>query len=86
MTKEVKQEQEVPAVSVPLAMLADVVNLIDMVSERGAFKGAELAGIGRLREAFAQPINEYNAKQAEPKVDAEDPQEDDVKEEDKVDE
>ena len=38
--------------------LAGVVSIIDVCSQRGAFRGEELAGVGRLRETFLAEIQE----------------------------
>ena len=38
--------------------LAGVVSIIDVCSQRGAFRGEELAGGGRLRETFLAEIRE----------------------------
>lgn len=43
--------------------VAMVVNIIDICSQRGAFKGNELAVIGQLREKFAQAV-EANKEEA----------------------
>ena len=32
--------------------IAGVISIIDVCSSRGAFRGEELAGVGRLRESF----------------------------------
>ena len=36
--------------------LAGVVSIIDVCSQRGAFRGEELAGVGRVRESFLAEI------------------------------
>ena len=38
--------------------LAGVVSIMDVCSQRGAFRGEELAGVGRLRETFLAEIRE----------------------------
>ena len=38
--------------------LAGVVSIIDVCSQRGAYRGEELAGVGRLRETFLAEIRE----------------------------
>ena len=38
--------------------LAGVVSVIDVCSQRGAFRGEELAGVGRLRETFLAEVRE----------------------------
>lgn len=45
------EEQQV---QLTLNDFALVVNVIDVCSERGAFKGNELSSIGQLREKFVQ--------------------------------
>ena len=41
--------------------LAGVVSIIDVCSQRGVFRGEELAGVGRLRETFLAEIQEQSA-------------------------
>ena len=41
--------------------LAGVVSVIDVCSQRGAFRGEELAGVGRLRETFLAEVQEQSA-------------------------
>ena len=62
-----QQQQEQQKVTITLADLSTVLQLIDVVSTRGGFQGNELAGVGMLRnklEAFLrqkapqQPENE----------------------------
>ena len=38
--------------------LAGAVSIIDVCSQRGAFRGEELAGVGRLRETFLAEVQE----------------------------
>ena len=42
--------------------IAGVISIIDVCSSRGAFRGEELAGVGRLRESF---LAEVKAQQPE---------------------
>ena len=44
--------------------LAGVVSIIDVCSARGAFKGEELAGVGRLRETFLAEVKEQQPDEA----------------------
>ena len=44
--------------------LAGVVSVIDVCSQRGAFRGEELAGVGRLRESFLAEVREQQPDQA----------------------
>ena len=39
-------------------VLAGAVSIIDVCAQRGAFRGEELAGVGRLRETFLAEIQE----------------------------
>ena len=42
--------------------LAGAVSIIDVCSQRGAFRGEELAGVGRLRETFLAEIREQQGE------------------------
>ena len=42
--------------------LAGAVSVIDVCSQRGAFRGEELAGVGRLRETFLAEIREQQGE------------------------
>ena len=42
--------------------LAGVVSVIDVCSQRGASRGEELAGVGRLRETFLAEIREQQGE------------------------
>ena len=42
--------------------LAGVVSIIDVCSARGAFKGEELSGVGRLRETFLAEVREQQGE------------------------
>ena len=46
--------------------LAGVVSVIDVCSQRGAFRGEELAGVGRLRETFLAEVQEQQGDAAAP--------------------
>jgi hypothetical protein len=43
-------------INLTLQDLATVVNVIDVCSQRGAFKGEELSVVGQLREKFAAVV------------------------------
>jgi hypothetical protein len=43
--------------------LATVVNIIDVCSQRGAFKGDELVVVGTLRQKFADTVKENMPKE-----------------------
>lgn len=48
---------------VSLGDLANVVNIIDVATERGAFRGPELEGIGATRRKIVNLLNEAQAQQ-----------------------
>ena len=48
--------------------LAGVVSIIDVCSQRGAFRGEELAGVGRLRETFLAEIREQQEEAPAPEA------------------
>ena len=48
--------------------LAGVVSIIDVCSQRGAFRGEELAGVGRLRETFLAEVQEQQGDAAAPQA------------------
>jgi len=63
MAEENQQQQQEP-VQISLQDIATIVQMIDVVSRRGAFEGNEMAGVGMLRnkmEAFLR----QNAPQGE---------------------
>ena len=47
--KQKQQQQQQEPVQVSLQDIATVVQMIDVVSRRGAFEGNEMAGVGMLR-------------------------------------
>ena len=48
--------------------LASVVSVIDVCSARGAFKGEELSGVGRLRETFLAEVREQQGEAEAPEA------------------
>jgi hypothetical protein len=48
--------------------LAGVVSVIDVCSQRGAFRGEELAGVGRLRETFLAEVQEQQGDAEAPQA------------------
>ena len=70
MTEQVQTEQtaaaapEQAAPSLGIADLAAMVQVIDIVSERGAFKGPELESVGILRGRIARFIDANKAAEA----------------------
>jgi hypothetical protein len=69
-SKVIQDQPEQAAVPPQLGLndLAGVVRIIDVVSRRGAFEGAELADVGILRNRFATFV-QANAPKEEPKAD-----------------
>lgn len=73
-TTEVVEAVEPEATTVPPSLtikdLAGIVQIIDVVSERGAFKGSELESVGALRNRIADFLkaNSTPDEQAEPTV------------------
>lgn len=57
-------------VQLTLNDIASVVRLIDVCTERGAFKGAELSTVGALRETYVAFL-EANRPEEEPEGEAE---------------
>jgi hypothetical protein len=51
--------------SIDVNDLADCVKIIDMCSERGAFKGNELKGVGELRDRLVNFVNAVVAARGE---------------------
>jgi|TARA_R100000081_G_C4803349_1_gene165701 hypothetical protein len=48
--------------------IAGVVSIIDVCSGRGAFRGEELAGVGRLRESFLAEVREQQGDTTAPEA------------------
>ena len=48
--------------------IAGVISIIDVCSSRGAFKGEELAGVGRLRETFLAEVKEQQGDTPAPEA------------------
>ena len=46
--------------------LRNVVTIIDVASERGAFRGAELSQVGQVRDKFARIVDSLTPKQEAP--------------------
>lgn len=65
--------QDIPMVEVPTAILADVVQLIDTVTTRGAFQGAELGGVAQIRAFCVETVNTANEALAAPAVEEKGP-------------
>jgi len=65
-TKTEQPIEQKPAVAPQLAIndLAAVVQMIDVVSRRGAFEGSELTAVGTLRAKFADFVQASTPKPA----------------------
>lgn len=59
------QEQKQAPVQISLQDIATVVQMIDVVSRRGAFEGNEMAGLGMLRNKLEMFLRQ-NQPQGEP--------------------
>lgn len=66
-TPEVTQENTEPQLSVQ--QIAAVVQIIDLSSERGAFRGSELSAVGNIRDSFAAFV-EFHVPKEENQTDA----------------
>lgn len=63
-----EQNQKTP---ITLADIAVAVKIIDVCAERGAFKGDEMANVGRVREKFAAFVKENSPETDEEEVEEE---------------
>lgn len=69
MTEEVKQEQTaVP--SLGIGDLAFLLNLIEVCTQRGAFKGSELSNVGAVRDKLAAFVKANTPEQPAEEGDA----------------
>ena len=59
-----QQQQQQEPVQIALQDIATVVQMIDVVSRRGAFEGNEMAGVGMLRNKMEMFLRQ-NAPQGE---------------------
>ena len=62
MSEQTQQQQE--PVQISLQDIATVVQMIDVVSRRGAYEGQEMAGVGMLRNKLEMFLRQ-NAPQGE---------------------
>ena len=63
MSEQQQQQQE--AVSITLNDIATALQVIDVVSRRGAFQGNELRGVGMLRDKLELYLQQNAPQQAE---------------------
>jgi butyrate kinase len=66
-------QQQQQQVTVTLADISTMVQVIDAVSRRGGFEGQELAGVGMLRNKLVAYVNQNAPQQPEGVGDAEVP-------------
>jgi hypothetical protein len=64
MSEQAQQQQQQEPVQISLQDIATVVQMIDVVSRRGAYEGTEMAGIGMLRNKLEMFLRQ-NAPQGE---------------------
>lgn len=75
-SKVIPEQVQTPAAAPQLSLndIAAVVQMIDIVSRRGAFEGPELTTIGALRSRFESFVKSSTLKPTEePKTDASQP-------------
>ena len=58
-------------VSISINDIANCLNIIDVVSQRGAIKGPELTSVGQLRDKFALFIEQNKPPEEKPKEEKE---------------
>lgn len=66
-TKEVEttQNEEAAEPQISFNQIAAVIEIIDLCSTRGGFKGAELEAVGQIRNAFAGFVSYHAPKEEE---------------------
>ncbi len=73
MANETDQQPEAEAPQLSLHDIASTIKIIDVVSKRGAFEGAEMADVGTLRNRLVafleatQPAEEVEEEEETPK-------------------
>lgn len=65
MSEEVKNTEEVQAPEVNIGDFGAILQIIDVASTRGAFKGAELSSVGAIRDRVAAFVDFYTPKKEE---------------------
>lgn len=63
--KSKNMSEEAKTVDLDLGDFSAIVRIIDVASERGAFKGAELSSVGAVRDKFAEFIDHHTPKKEE---------------------
>lgn len=65
MSEETKNTEEVQAPEVNIGDFGAILQIIDVASSRGAFKGAELSSVGAIRDRVAAFVDFYTPKKEE---------------------
>ena len=63
MSEENTNTEEVQAPEVNIGDMGAILQIIDVASTRGAFKGAELSSVGAIRDRVAAFVDFYTPKQ-----------------------
>lgn len=64
--ENVQNEEEQTDPSISFNQIAAVIEIIDLCSTRGGFKGAELEAVGQIRNAFASFVSFHAPKEENP--------------------
>ena len=65
MSEETQTQEEVQAPEVNIGDFGAILQIIDVASTRGAFKGAELSSVGAIRDRVAAFVDFYTPKKDE---------------------
>jgi hypothetical protein len=65
MSEEKQEVQEAQAPEVNIGDFGAILQIIDVASTRGAFKGAELSSVGAIRDRVAAFVEYYTPKEEE---------------------
>ena len=65
MSEETQETEEVQAPEVNIGDFGAILQIIDVASTRGAFKGAELSSVGTVRDRVAAFVDFYTPKEEE---------------------
>jgi hypothetical protein len=65
MSEEAQAQEEAQAPEVNIGDFGAILQIIDVASTRGAFKGAELSSVGAIRDRVAAFVDFYTPKKEE---------------------
>lgn len=65
MSEEAQTQEEAQAPEVNIGDFGAILQIIDVASTRGAFKGAELSSVGAIRDRVAAFVDFYTPKKEE---------------------